>query len=198
MSTRKQRPDGNQSALNAEQTEALMEACRTMGYYRAGLWAREHLGHATTTASLCRWYRRHTSEQTRGALRRAVEASKDFDAELDARNMDARAKNALSVAYWDAIQAGDAARIQAFGKLMLDFAKSDQNAARLDLEQRRVAELEASNKLAREKFEATEARIGAAAAKLEQLNKSGAPARGRRAPQGRRGRDAPRAFQAAG
>ena len=174
MNPRKQRPDSNQASLTAEQTERLMEACRVQGYFHAALWAEKELGLKTTTASLCRWYRKQSGEQTRGALRKAVEASAAFDADLDSRNMDARAKNALSAAFWDAMHDGNAAQIQAFGKLMLDFAKSDQNASRLELETRRVSELEGANKLAREKFEEMKARWNATQATLANLNKTGA------------------------
>ncbi len=170
---RKLRPDSNQSDLGAEACDRLEEACRTMSYVDAVAWARAELGIATSPASLCRWYQRRQAELTRGRLRRAVKASEDFDAALDARDLDRRAAMALRAAYWEAVQSGDLESITRLGKLVLDYNASDRGAEEFALKQRAQVTKDEQLRLAREKFEASEARLNAARETLKRLDASG-------------------------
>jgi len=127
---RKLRPDSNQADLGADACERLAEACRTMGYAAAANWARAELGVETSVASLCRWWQRQASDSLKGRLRQAVRASEDFDAELDGKDLDARAQMALRAVYWEAVQGGDLDAIARLGKLVLDYSGDARAAER--------------------------------------------------------------------
>ena len=161
---RKLRPDSNQSQLTPEETERLLEACRTMGYREAVEWANANLGVETTTASLCRWYQAQSAGLTSGRLRAALKASEDFDAQLDTANLAAREANALRAAYWDASNSGDIAAMERLGSLILEYVKADRAFTETGLKQRRIAQYEDAARLAREKFEAAERRLSEAKA----------------------------------
>jgi len=139
-----------------------MEACRSMGYAKAVTFARDNLKLDTNTASLCRWYRKQSAELTSGRLKAAIKASENFDAELDSRNLDARAANALRAAYWEAVQSADVENIERFGKMVLDYNYAENKAAELELKQQRITQQEEALKLSRDKFEAQERRLAAA------------------------------------
>jgi len=159
---RKLRPDSNQSKLSPGDTERLMEACRSMGYADAVAWAKLNLKIDTTTASLCRWYRKQSEELTSGQLKAAIKASENFDAELDSRNLDARAANALRTLFWEAVQSRDVDSIERLGKMVFEHNKVEGKATELELKQQRIAQQEDALKLSREKFEAQERRLAAA------------------------------------
>ena len=170
---RKPRPDSNQTRLTAEDSERLLEACRSMGYRDAATWAKDNLDLKTTPASLCRWYRRQTADLTTGRLRAAIKASEDFDAELDSRNLDARAANALRSMLWEAMQSGEVEAIDRLGKLVLEYVKAEGKAADLDLRRERITQQEETLKLAREKFEAAERRLATVKDELAKARTSG-------------------------
>lgn len=167
---RKLRPDSNQADLGADACERLLEACRSMGYAAAADWAREHLGIATSVASLCRWWQRQATDQLRGRMRQAVRASEEFDAELDGRDLDARAQMALRAAYWDAVQSADLDAIERLGKLVLAYSGDARAAER----QERLLAAERERDSARSALSAAQARIAELEAALSAAGRNSA------------------------
>ena len=170
---RKLRPDSNQAQLTPEETERLLEACRTMGYREAVEWAKTNLSIDTTTASLCRWYQVQSAELTQGRLRAALMASENFDAQLDVANLAAREANAIRAAYWDAVNSNDLEAIIRLGKLLLEHAKANRDTAKIELIQQRLAQYEEAANLARQKFEAAECRLADTKAAVARLGATG-------------------------
>lgn len=172
---RKPSPKSNQANLSPDQTERLMESCRVMGYFRAALWAEKELGLQTSTASLSRWYQKQAQEMTAGKLREMLQGSEEFDAQLDRKQVDARIANALRSKFFEVLQSTeDIESVKAFGALVLNFVRNEQNDERITMQKDRVAQMDEALKLQREKFEAQEARFARTADTLKKLNSTGA------------------------
>jgi hypothetical protein len=169
---RKPSPKSNQATLTAEQQERLMESCRVMGYYRAAMWAEKELGLQTSTASLSRWYQKQAQEMTAGKLREMLQGSEEFDAQLDRKQVDARIANALRTKFFEVIQGTeDVETVKAFGALVLNFVRNEQNDERLDVMRRKVEHAEELLKISQDKFRAIEDENKALKAKLAEVSK---------------------------
>ena len=147
---RKPSPKSNQAALTEEQQELLFEACVSMGYFRAALWAEKEFGLQTSTASLSRWYQKRAQELTTGRLRKMLQGADDFDAQLDRKQVDAKISNLLRTKFFEVIQGTeDIESVKSFGTLLLNFVRNEQNDERLDVMRKRLEQTEEQLKIVR-------------------------------------------------
>jgi hypothetical protein len=147
---RKASPKSNQATLTEEQQERLFEACVPMGYYRAALWAEKEFGLQTSVASLSRWYSKRAQEMTKGRLREMLQGADEFDAQLDRKQVDAKIANALRTKFFEVIQGTeDVETVKAFGALVLNFVRNEQNDERLDVMRKRLEQTEEQLRIAR-------------------------------------------------
>ncbi len=138
------------TGITPEQEEELLEVLRP-GAYRVGVeWVSKNLGIKVSISGLRRWWARETKSRARANLRSAIKASEQFDKDLDARALDARANNALRAAFWQAITSDDKEAIKTFASLSLDYNADSRDSEKLqrllkaekDLEEARKANAE--------------------------------------------------------
>lgn len=170
---KKPSPLSRLAALSEEQADQLYELLRAAPYFSAVRHCAKEWGIATSVSGLRRWWKRESERRMKTDLRTAIAASKKFDSDLDGRALDARATNALRAAFWGALANRDTDSIATLGKLVLDYNAGALKASELELKERRIDQQAETTRLAREKFEATEARLNAAADTLKRLEQAG-------------------------
>ncbi len=132
--------------LTPEQADQLFELLRVSPYYAAVKWVGEQFGVRVSISSLRRWWSRETRARARSDLRSAIKASEQFDKDLDARALDARANNALRAAYWQAVSSGDREAIKTFASLSLDYNADARDTEKLERLLKAERDLEESRK----------------------------------------------------
>lgn len=118
-------------AISPTQADELYDYLRTAPYYRAVAWVLAEFGLTVSTSSLQRWWNRETKKRTRRNFRTAIEASKQFDKDLDSRALDNRAAMALRAAFWQAVTTNDLDSIKTLGTLILDYNTDDRDTTKL-------------------------------------------------------------------
>ena len=171
---RKDRTDSPLAALTETQQDELFALLRTMSYGRAVEWASEHLGVATSVAGLARWWRRQSRARLRAQIRRDIDTSAQFDRIADDAVLDERMRKALKDGFFRFVAAEDHDAALDFAKMALAANAGVNSAAELELKKQRLDQQQDALRLAREKFEAAEAKIAAARQAIETLNRSGA------------------------
>lgn len=119
-------------ALTAPQADELYDYLRTSPYYRAVVWVLEQYGLEVSISALQRWWNRQTRQRARRNLRTAIQASAQFDKDLDARALDARATNAIRAAFWQAISTNDIDSVKTLGTLVLDYNADSRDTTKLE------------------------------------------------------------------
>ena len=146
-------PLANLKGITPEQSDQLFELLRGAAYHVAVRWVAENWGIPVSVAGLQRWWKRETARRARNDLRNAIAVSNNFDSNIDARQLDARAANAIRAAMWNAITTRDVESIKALGYLVLDFKRDARDDERLTLNERAQQTKDEALRLAREKFE---------------------------------------------
>ena len=149
-------------SITPEQADQLFELLRVTPYYAAVKWVGEQWHLTVSVSGLRRWWARETKARSRADLRNAIKASEQFDKDLDTKALDERAANALRAAYWQAISSGDQEAIKTFASLVLDYNVDKRGFFDIDIKRKALAVKENQLALAREKFEAAEARLAQA------------------------------------
>lgn len=160
-------------ALTADQADELYDYLRTSPYYRAVKWVLEQWGVEVSISSLQRWWNRQTKQRSRRNLRTAIQASAQFDKDLDSRALDARATNAIRAAFWQAISCNDLDSIKTLGTLVLDYNSDARGGQELQLKRDTLEMKERKLELDRAKFESAERRLCAASDAAKRVNASG-------------------------
>lgn len=159
--------------LDETQVEKLWDYLRTSPYHAAVDFALAEFGIETSVSGLRRWWNRQSKMRSRRNLRNAIQASEQFDKDLDAKALDDRAANAIRAAFWQAVTEGDTASIKTLGTLVLDYNSDARGGEELRLKQETLAMKERKLNLDREKFESAERRLAAATDAVKRVNASG-------------------------
>lgn len=148
--------------ITPEQADALFEFLRTNAYHAAVKWVDEQWHLAVSVSGLRRWWDRETRTRARADLRAAIKVSEQFDKDLDAKQLDGRAANAIRAALWQAVTNGDTKSIYTLGSLVLDYNADVRGCDELEIKRKALEVKERKLDLDREKFEAAEARLNKA------------------------------------
>lgn len=150
------------AALAPEQAEELYDLLRTMPYRVAVKWCAEKFSVTVSISGLRRWWARESKSRARSDLRSAIKASEQFDRQLDARALDARANNALRAAFWQAFTSGDKEALKTFASLSLDYnadSRDTDKLTRLLKSEQDLASARAALELLRQELAALRAQL---------------------------------------
>ncbi|MCK9468153.1 MAG: hypothetical protein M0Q49_01945 [Porticoccaceae bacterium] len=150
---RKARTDSPLAALAPAQQDELFAVLRTMPYGRAAEWVLEQWGIESSPSALARWWKRESRSRLRAQIRRDIDLSTQFDTIADEEVLDERMRKALKDGFFRYVAADDSAAALEFARMALRANHGANEAAR-------ITHLAEAQRLAREKFEAAEARLG--------------------------------------
>lgn len=159
--------------LDETQIEKLWDYLRTSPYHAAVVFVMDEFGIFTSVSGLRRWWNRQSKMRSRRNLRNAIQASEQFDKDLDARALDERAANAIRAAFWQAVTEGNLKSIKTLGTLVLDYNSDARGGAELQLKRETLEMKERKLNLDREKFEAAETRLAATQDAVKRVNAKG-------------------------
>jgi hypothetical protein len=172
----KPRSDAWDASLDEAQRWRAYAQFRRSPWFKVSTWiADEFKLPPPSRTSLYRWAARMRALESAHRIEQAVTARDEVDAlaasagQTDARLIDAYKTMAAEIA----MRTGDAATASTYTRMALDLAAAQAKRADLDLKARAQETKDAALRLAREKFEAAEARLAAARKTLETLNQSG-------------------------
>ncbi|MCL1921983.1 MAG: hypothetical protein FWG50_13085 [Kiritimatiellaeota bacterium] len=152
-------PLSNLRSITPEQADQLFELLRGTAYHAAVAWVAQEWGLPVSVAGLQRWWKRETARRARSDLRAAIAISEKFDVNIDARQLDARAANAIRASLWNALTTKDNASIKTLADLVLDYNADARGRCELELKERAQQTKDEALRLAREKFDAAEKRL---------------------------------------
>lgn len=158
----KRRPDSPLARLDENQSEELFGLLRCTSYASARKWLAETWGLDVSVSALNRWWQRESRARLRSDFKSAVQASQQFDKDVDAAALDTRANNAIRAAFWQAITTRDTDAIKTLGKLSLDYnvdARNEKRLSRILTAEKRRDEAEAEAARLRDRLAQLEAAL---------------------------------------
>lgn len=159
--------------LDETQEERLWLFLKSSPYHLGVEFVQEEFGIETSVSGLRRWWKGQSKQRTRRDFRNAIEASQQFDKELDARELDSRAANAIRAAFWQAVTEGNIESVKTMGTLVLDYNSDARGGEELKLKRSTLEMKERKLDLDRAKFESAERRLSAASDAAKRVNASG-------------------------
>jgi len=160
----KPRIDSWDAGLTEAQRWAAYDQFRRAPWHQVSRWiADEYKLRPPGRNALYRWARRMRSLESAHRVEEAVAARDEIGALATAQSSDAALIAAYKAMAADLALAGSAADAVRMTVMAMDLAAAQRKAAELDLKQRAQETRDAALKLARDKFDAAEARLAAAA-----------------------------------
>ncbi len=170
----KPRIDAWDAPLTEEQRWQAYAKLRRSTWYEAAQWVSEEFGiPAPSRAAIYRWAKRLRSQESARRLEQAVQAR----AEIGALAGAAAANDKLVAGYkalaLEIALQGDSAEAVRLTNMAMQLAAQQTAQAELELKQQRLKQQADAQRLAREKFEAAEARLAAVQAAVAEARQGG-------------------------
>jgi hypothetical protein len=171
----KPRSDAWDADLSDAQRWQAYDLFRRSAWYEVAEWVRSEfaLTRAPGRNALYRWARRMREDESAHRVEQAITARDEIGALANTAAADAALIDAYKSLAADLALKGNASDAVKYTVMAMEIGNAQRKAAELDLKRRAQETKDEQLKLAREKFEAAEARIAATRKTLERLNQSG-------------------------
>lgn len=175
MKQSKPRSDAWDADLTEAQRWQAYDLFRRSPWYAVAEWAHKEFGlrRAPGRGALYRWARRMRQDESAHRIEQAVQARDEIGALAHTAAADAALIDAYKSLAADLALKGNASDAVKYTVMAMEIGNAQRKAAELELKARAQETKDAQLRLAREKFEAAEARIAATRKAVERLNQAG-------------------------
>ena len=175
MDANKARIDAWDATLTEAQRWQAYDMFRRSPWYAVAKWAAEEFSiQQPSRSSLYRWAERMRKDESAHRIEQSIQAREEVGAMANTVATDSKLIDAYKSLATDLALKNNAADAVRFTTMALAIAAQSTKQQELDLKKRAQQTKDEALKLAREKFEAAEARLTRTAETLKQLNSTGA------------------------
>jgi len=173
--TSKIRSDSWDATLTEEQRWKAYDFFRKSPWYAVAKWAEAEFGiQQPSRSSLYRWAERMRKDESAHRIEQSIQAREEVGALANTTATDAKLVDAYKSLATDLALKGNAQDAIRFTTMAIQIASQSTKQQELDLKKQAQQTKDEALKLAREKFEAAEARLQQTAKMLKDLNQTGA------------------------